>query len=143
MLEGLMQGESLFIVVQVIGQERQRELSRTATAVTALESSGAVVPKVQPWVQGLTIDCYVESSILFTNTDVDFHSLLSGRPPEKQAALDLTVSSPERGQPSFAVKNRELPPFCSLPGGGKASQSESYFNSFRSSSEDNRSGWIP
>jgi len=45
--EALVQGDRSLIVVQVLRQQRQRQLRRTTTAITALESSGTVIPEIQ------------------------------------------------------------------------------------------------
>ncbi len=67
-----MQRDGFVRVVQMICQQRQRELRRTAAAVTPLEPGRTVIPQVEPGIEAAAVDGDINGMPL-SDAFIDFH----------------------------------------------------------------------
>jgi hypothetical protein len=73
LFELLMELHGLFILTETVREQGQRELRRTAAAVTPLETRGTVVPQVEAGIERTAIDCD-DNAVAFPFSFVGVHA---------------------------------------------------------------------
>lgn len=73
--EALVEFQRPFVVAEMVGQQRQRQLRRAAAAIAPLEAGDTVLPQVEPGIEG-SVTHFNNDRMAFASACIRLHGVL-------------------------------------------------------------------
>ena len=92
--EALVEFQRPFVVAELVGQQRQRQLRRAAAAIAPLKAGRTVTPQVEPGIEWSAINAN-NYRMAFASARIRLHTVLLAAGPRFLGRLRLRISVAE------------------------------------------------